>query len=217
MVVTDPEPGGGRPLEEVVEACLRGGATAVELRHEGAPGGLLLREAERIGAIARSHGALFIVNDRADVALAAGADGVHLGPDDPPVEAVRRIAPAGFVIGCSTDDPARARQAAAEGADYLGVGAVYGTRSKPGLEEEAIGPSRVGEVLRAAGLPGVGIGGIRPGNAEAVAAQGAGVAVLGALMDAPDPARVARALATEVAKAWSIGGAGGEVRDTGGI
>jgi thiamine-phosphate pyrophosphorylase len=208
MVLTEPRPASGLPLDEVVEACLRGGATAVELRHEGATGGLLLREAKRIGALARSHGALFLVNDRADVALAAGADGVHLGPDDPPVEAVRRIAPAGFLIGWSTDDPMSAREAAAAGADYVGVGAVYGTRSKPGLEDEAIGPERVGEVLRACGLPGVGIGGIRPGNAGAVARQGAGVAVLGALMGAADPGGVARILAAEVAEAW--GGAEGE-------
>jgi thiamine-phosphate pyrophosphorylase len=211
MVITVPERPGGRPLEEAVEACLRGGATAVELRHEGAPGGTLFREARRLGALARSHGALFIVNDRADVALAVDADGVHLGPDDPPVEAVRRAVPAGFLIGYSTDDPDTARRAAAEGADYLGVGAVYGTRSKPGLEDEAIGPARVAEVLRAAGLPGVGIGGICPGKAAAVAAGGAGVAVLGALMEATDPAAVARALAAEVAGAWSARGAeGGE-------
>jgi thiamine-phosphate pyrophosphorylase len=132
------------------------------------------------------------VNDRVDVALAAGADGVHLGPADPPVGAVRPVVPEGFVVGYSADSPGEARRAAEEGADYLGVGAVYGTRSKAGLKDEAIGPGRVGEVLEAAGLPGVGIGGITPDNAAAVYRAGAGVAVLGAVMDAPDPAAVVR-------------------------
>jgi thiamine-phosphate pyrophosphorylase len=207
LVVTEPEPSSGMPLPQVVEACLRGGATAIELRHEGAAGGILLEEAERIGELARRHGALFLVNDRADVALAAGADGVHLGPDDPPVEAVRHFVPGGFIIGYSTDEPRAAREAAAAGADYLGVGAVYGTASKAGLENEAIGPERVGRVLRAAGLPGVGIGGIRPENAAAVAEEGAGVAVLGALMGAARPEDVARALRAAVDEAWARTGA----------
>lgn len=194
MVLTAPSPRCGRPLPEVVEACLEAGATAVQLRHEGVEGGELYREAIRLRPVVRAHRALFLVNDRADVALAAGADGVHLGPDDPPVSAIRQAAPPGFVIGYSTDDPAEAREAASWGADYLGVGAVYGTRSKAGLEDEAIGPERVREVLEAAGLPGVGIGGVTPENAVNVYRTGAGVAVLGAVMDAPDPAAAVRQL-----------------------
>jgi thiamine-phosphate pyrophosphorylase len=84
------------------------------------------------------------------------------------------------------------------GADYLGVGAVFGTSSKDGLENEAIGPARVGEVLRASGLPCVGIGGITPHNAGAVAAQGAGVAVLGAVMQAERPGEVVRRILQEL-------------------
>lgn len=192
MVLTDPEPACGRPLSDVVEACLRAGATAVQLRHEGVEGGRLLREARRLRPVTREHDALFLVNDRADVAMAAGADGVHLGPSDPPVASVRRVAPRDFVIGYSTDAPAEGVRAAADGADYLGVGAVYGTRSKAGLADEAIGPARVRDVLGAAGLPGVGIGGVTAANAAEVYATGAGVAVLGAVMGADDPARAVR-------------------------
>lgn len=194
MILTDPSPRCGRSLPEVVDACLEAGATAVQLREKGAAGGALYRQALRLRPVARSHGALFLVNDRADVALAAGADGVHLGPEDPPVGPVRHAAPAGFVIGYSTDDPEEAREAAARGADYLGVGAVFGTRTKPGLEDEAIGTDRLREVLEAAGLPGVGIGGVTPANAREVYRAGAGVAVLGAVMDAGDPASVVRDL-----------------------
>ncbi len=134
------------------------------------------------------------MNDRLDVALACGADGVHLGPEDIPVAAARKVVPPAFLIGYSTDDPQGATGAAADGADYLGVGAVYGTLSKEGLAEEAIGPDRVAEVLSASGLPGVGIGGITPQNAAPVFATGAGVAVLGAVMDADLPGEAVRAL-----------------------
>lgn len=194
MVLTDPAPACGRPLPEVVEECLRAGATAIQVRHKGARGAELLRSVRELLPLARRAGALLLVNDRFDVAAAGGADGVHLGPEDVPVAAVRRVVPREFLIGWSTDDPGEGWRAGRAGADYLGVGAVYGTRSKPGLEEEAIGPERVGEVLRTAGLPGVGIGGITPGNAAAVFATGAGVAVLSAVMGAERPGDVVREL-----------------------
>lgn len=194
MVVTRPDPACGRPLPEVVDACLRAGATAVELRREEGASAALYRDALSLRRVVHRHGALFVVNDRVDVALAAGADGVHVGPGDPPPAAIRRVVPDGFVLGYSTDSPDEARRVADRGVDYLGVGAVYGTRSKAGLEGEAVGPRRVGRVLEAAGLPGVGIGGITPDNAGPVYATGAGVAVLGAVMDAADPAAAVRRL-----------------------
>jgi thiamine-phosphate pyrophosphorylase len=177
-----------------VAECCDAGATAIELRDKEATAEELLRHAESLLPVARAGDALLIVNDRMDVALAAGADGVHLGPDDLPVVAARQIAPRGFLLGYSTDDPDEARAAAGAGADYLGVGAVYGTCSKPGLEDEAIGSERVHAVLEAAGLPGVGIGGITAENAGAVARAGAGVAVLGAVMGADEPGRAVRAI-----------------------
>lgn len=194
MVITDPQPTCGLGLPEVVAECLSAGATAIQLRDKTATGRELLERADALRPIVHEAGALLLVNDRLDVALSAGADGVHLGPDDLPVGAARAIAPSGFLIGYSTDDPEAAAAASREGADYLGVGAVYGTASKSGLAEERIGPERVAEVLAAAGLPGVGIGGITPDNAGAVARTGAGIAVIGAVMAAARPGKAVRRL-----------------------
>jgi thiamine-phosphate diphosphorylase len=194
MVITDPNPACGRDLIDVVAECIDAGATAIELRDKRATDEALLTVAESLVPLVRGRGRLLVINDRMDVALAAGADGVHLGPADLPVAAARAIAPAGFLIGYSTDDPEVAAGAARDGADYLGVGAVFGTRSKPGLEDERIGPERVGQVLRAAGLPGVGIGGITAQNAGELARAGVGVAVLSAVMGAARPADTVRAI-----------------------
>jgi len=194
MVLTRPRPACGRPLIEVVEACLAAGATAIQLRDKEAGSAELLAMARELAPAVRAGGGLFLVNDRLDVALLAGADGVHLGPDDLPIEAARAVAPPGFLVGFSTDDPRTGRRAAAAGADYLGIGAVYGTASKPEAAGEAIGPDRVEEVLAASGIPGVGIGGIMAANAGAVAAAGAGIAVLSAVMDAQDPPVAVQAL-----------------------
>lgn len=199
MVLTRPRPACGRPLTEVARACAEAGATAIQLRDKEADGRALYERAVAIREALAGLPALLLVNDRVDVALAAGADGAHLGPDDLPLAEARRLVPEDFLLGYSTDDPEEGRRAAAAGADYLGVGAVFGTRSKEGPAEEAIGPARVREVLRAAGLPGVGIGGIDPGNAAAVARTGAGIAVLGAVMEAPDPGAAVRRLLEAIA------------------
>lgn len=194
MILTDPEPVRGDDLAAVVRDCVKAGATCVQLRDKRATDRELLEIAARVGAEARAGGAMFIVNDRFDVALAARADGVHLGPDDIPVADVRRCVGEEFIVGFSTDDPHRARRAARDGASYIGVGAVFGTSSKEGLEGEAILPDRVGEVLRLAGVPVVGIGGITPENVDQVAAVGAGAAVLGAVMGSARPTDAVRAL-----------------------
>jgi len=199
MVLTDPRPACGRDLLDVAARCIAAGATAIQLRDKNADARELVETARALRSMARDAGTLVVVNDRLDVALAAGVDGVHLGPDDLPVSRARPIVPVDFLIGYSTDDPDLARAAAADGASYLGVGAVYPTRSKPGLDGEAIGPDRVAEVLAAANLPGVGIGGITPDNAATVAAAGAGVAVLSAVMQSPHPARAVRRLLTALA------------------
>ncbi|MFV1987815.1 MAG: thiamine phosphate synthase [Gemmatimonadota bacterium] len=196
MVLTHPAPACGRPLIDVVAECVRAGASAIQLRDKEVDGRQLAEAAAALLSVTREAGVLLIVNDRLDVALAAGADGVHLGPRDIPLAAARAISPPGFLLGYSTDDPDTGRTAAEDGADYLGVGAVYPTRSKPGLENEAIGPRQVGLVLRAAGLPGVGIGGITARNAAAVLETGAGLAVISEVMAASDPAERVRALLT---------------------
>ncbi len=194
MVITHPRPACGRPLEQVVAECVDAGAPAIQLRDKTADSRALAGTARRLREITKPVGATLIVNDRLDVALAAGADGVHLGPDDLAVPAARDIAPPDFIIGYSTDDPEEARRAAAAGADYLGVGAVFGTRSKPGLANEAIGPGRVRLVREASGLPCLGIGGITLQNAPEVLETGAGIAVLSTVMSASDPGGVVREL-----------------------
>lgn len=194
MIVTSPRPRCGQPLRDVVDECLEAGATAVELRDKRATSRELYGAAGELVPVVRRHGALFLVNDRIDVAWAVVADGVHLGPEDPPLAEVRRRVPGDFLVGYSTDDPDEARRAAEAGADYLGVGAVFGTDTKADAADERIGPGRVAEVLEAAGLPGVGIGGIDETNAGEVAALDAGVAVSGAVMDAPRPAEAVRRL-----------------------
>lgn len=199
MIVTSPRPRCGQPLRDVVDECLEAGATAVELRDEQATSRELYGRARELVPVVRRHGALFLVNDRLDVARAVVADGVHLGPEDPPLADVRRRVPDDFVLGYSADDPGEARRAAEDGADYLGVGAVYGTATKADVADERIGPERVAEVLEAADLPGVGIGGIDESNAGEVAARGAGIAVSSAVMDAPRPAEAVRRLREAIA------------------
>jgi thiamine-phosphate pyrophosphorylase len=201
MVLTTPGPVCGKPLSRVVGDCLEAGATAIQLRDKTATAEELHGMALQLLPEVRRFDALLLINDRFDVALAAGAHGVHLGPDDLPVSAVRAVVPRGFLIGASTDDPATGRRLARAGADYLGVGAVFGTRSKPGLEHETIGVERVAEVAAAAGIPCVGIGGIKADNAAEVVRSGAGIAVLSAVMDAPDPGEAVRVLRTSLDEA----------------
>ncbi len=199
MVLTDPQ--AERALTDVVEECLAAGATAIQLRDKDASARALYEQGLALRPAIRRHGALFVVNDRIDVAIALEADGVHLGPEDIPITAARRIAPSRFLIGYSTDDPADASRAAAEGADYLGVGALFGTASKKGLEDEAIGTKRLREVAAAGGIPVVGIGGVTPENAFQVAATGAGVAVLGAVMRSADPGEAVRRIRARIQSA----------------
>jgi thiamine-phosphate pyrophosphorylase len=143
----------------------------------------------------RKHGALLFINDRLDVALAAGADGVHLGPNDLPVHAARRATPTGFFIGASTDIPEVAGELKAEGADYIGCGAVFETTTKKDAGG-VIGVKGLAAVAAEVDIPVVGIGGVTPEGARQIAAgsQAAGTAVISAVMAAPDPGEVAREL-----------------------
>lgn len=194
IVITDRRLARPRPVEEVVEEALRAGAPAIQLREKGWGPGRSLPLALALRELCTEHGALFFVNDRLDLALAAGADGVHLGPDDLPVSDVRRAAPAGFLIGFSTDDPGQARKAEKDGADYIGCGTVWPTSSKEDAGN-AIGPEGLARVVRAVHIPVVGIGGITADNVKELRGTGtAGVAVMGAVMGAADPGGVVRQL-----------------------
>lgn len=194
VVITDRRLAGDRPVVEVVAQALEGGAPAVQLRNKGDSARELLATGRQLRALTREAGALLFVNDRLDVALAVEADGVHLGPDDLPVAAVRRLAPGGFLVGRSADDPDVARRAVEDGADYIGCGTVYPTTTKADAGA-TIGLEGLDRVAGAVPVPVVGIGGIVVERAAEVAGtRAAGIAVVGAIMGAPDPARVVRAL-----------------------
>ncbi|HEV2150418.1 MAG TPA: thiamine phosphate synthase, partial [Longimicrobiaceae bacterium] len=130
VVITDPRCGEGRALVDVVRAALRGGAPSIQLRAKTETAREMAELARTLREETRAAGALLWVNDRVDVALAAGADGAHVGADDLPVAAVRRIAPPGFLLGRSVETPEEAVRAREDGADYVGVGPVYETSSK---------------------------------------------------------------------------------------
>jgi thiamine-phosphate pyrophosphorylase len=179
-------------VEEVVRAACAGGADVVQLRRKGDDGLSTLRLAERCRVLTAASGVLLVVNDRLDVAMAVDADGVHLGQDDLPVAVARRLWP-GRIVGRSTHSLAQALAAVGEGADYLGVGPVFATPTKPG--RPAVGLSYVGEAAEGLRIPWFAIGGIDASNAAAVLGAGARrIAVVRAVCDAPDVERAARSL-----------------------
>lgn len=190
-VVTDDRVLADRGFPGVAGALLEIGAggLALHIRGPGTEGGALLALAERLAPLAAASGSLLVVNDRVDVALAAGLDAVHLGRRSLPVAVVRDLVGAGMGIGASVHDAAEAVEASGEGADWLVVGSVYPTRSHPGREGQGTALlRRVAE--EAPSLPMVAIGGITPARIPEVLRAGAhGVAVLGGVWDAVDPGR----------------------------
>ena len=191
---------GGRGHLEVAEAALAGGAAALQLRDKELPGRELLQLALRMRALIseRRPGTLLIVNDRVDVAAAAGADGVHLGQEDLPVKEARRILGPRALIGLSVTDLEEARRARGESVDYLGVGPIFPTPSKDDAAPP-MGLEGLAAVRRETSLPLVAVGGITEDNARAVLRAGAdGIAVISAVCGAPDMAEAARRLAALV-------------------
>lgn len=166
-----------------------GGARLLQLRVKRRPSRDFLSDALAVRRICRRHGATFIVNDRVDVALAAEADGVHLGQDDLPLPAARRLCGAGTIVGVSTHSLAQALAAQAAGADYVGFGPLFGTTSKA-TGYASRGLDRLAEVCGRLTIPVVAIGGITTARAPvALAAGAAAVAMIGELVSAPDVAR----------------------------
>ena len=189
IVITDRRLADPEDVTDIVADALQAGARTVQLREKAQPPREVLPLARRLRADTRRHGALFFVNDRLDLALAAEADGVHLGPDDLPVRAAREIAPPGFLIGYSADDVDEARRAVRDGADYIGCGTVYPTGTKPDAGR-VTGVEGLRAVARAINAPVVGIGGVTPARAPAVISAGAvGCAAIGAVMAAANPRR----------------------------
>jgi thiamine-phosphate pyrophosphorylase len=182
----------GRPHEEQVELAIRGGATAIQLREKALPAREVVEIGRRIAPMCRRSGVLFIVNDRADIAVACEADGVHVGQDDLPVSVARRIMGTAKVVGVSAGTVEEAVRARHQGADYLGVGSVFATSSKSDAGD-AIGVEALGRIARAVRIPVVGVGGITAGNAAAVIGAGAaGVAVITAVVGEGDIGAAAR-------------------------
>jgi thiamine-phosphate pyrophosphorylase len=179
---------------DVARAALEGGATIIQLREKELPGRAMLELAEQIRALTREHGAAFVVNDRVDIVLAAEADGAHLGVDDMPIAAARRLLGAERLIGASVDNPSDAAEAQAAGASYLGVGPVFPTGSKADAGD-AIGLGPIGAIKRTVSIPVLAIGGLTCDNVEGVIRAGAdGIAVISAVAGAADMAAAARAL-----------------------
>ena len=201
-VLADDDPRWKRdPVEQARAACA-GGAAVVQLRAKGAIDREALAWCRAIRPITREAGALFIVNDRFDLALAAGADGVHLGQDDLPPGRVPAEARELLLIGYSTHDAEQARRACQEPIDYLAFGPVFGTTSKQS-EHDARGLAALGEIAALAGsLPLVAIGGIDLDRVrEVVRAGAAGAAVISAVAAAENPVAAAHALVNAIEEA----------------
>jgi thiamine-phosphate pyrophosphorylase len=190
-VILDPAAMAGRDVETVAEAVLAAGARWVQLRDKASPTRELASRARRLVERVRAAGGVLIVNDRLDVALAVGADGVHLGQEDLPAAEARRLAP-GLVLGVSTHGLDQARRAQAAGADYVALGSIYPTGSKPSFE--LVGLETLRLVRPHVRVPLVAIGGITAERVPEVRAAGAdGIAVISAIGMAPDPAAAAAA------------------------
>ena len=195
IAITDGIGDGEAGLLRRAAAAARGGATMLQLRLKDADARTLVEVAR---ALVESLPIPVIVNDRVDVALASGAAGVHLGVDDLPVFAARSITPDGFIIGASVGSDAEL--AGAAGADYAGVGPVFGTASKADAGV-SIGVAEFARLSARTGLPSVAIGGVTPENArEVMVAGAAGVAVISALFAERDPEQAARALRSAIGR-----------------
>ena len=193
MLVTDRRCCGERSLCDVVDAAIAGGVNVVQLREKDLSAGELLEMARRLRGVC-GHRARLLVNDRVDVALLAGADGVQLGEAALPVAAVRRLLPATMRVGRSVHSVNAARQAEQDGADFLVLGTIFATPSHP--ESDLGGVQRVGEVTARVERPVLAIGGMTPERAAACVEAGAvGVAVVSGIMAAEDPQAAARAFA----------------------
>ena len=171
---------------EAARLCFEGGADVVQLRMKDTDGGEMLEKAKAIQEIAQQYCKFFIVNDRLDIAVLAGADGVHLGQTDIPVQEARRLVGDEMIIGVSASTVEEAVKAVDDGADYIGVGSIFNTSTKPDADQ-GIGLDTLMEICQAVDVPVVAIGGINKGNIRDVIRAGAdGAAVVSAILAKPD-------------------------------
>jgi thiamine-phosphate pyrophosphorylase len=190
-VVLDRTAARGRDLDDLLAAVIDGGCRMVQLREKEWPSGRLLPVARRLRERCGRAGVTFVVNDRVDLAVGAEADGVHLGQDDLPARVARPLLRAGMLLGVSTHDVEQARAAREDGADYVAVGSMFPTATKP--EFQLVGPALIRKLRGEIRVPLVGIGGITHDNVADVVRAGAdGIAVISAVCAAPDPTTATR-------------------------
>lgn len=184
----------GRELLDCVREALDGGVTLVQYRAKTASSAEMYAEALQLKALCDSFKVPLIINDRLDIAMAVGAAGVHLGQDDLPCAAARKILGEDYIIGVSAHNPAEAKAALQSGADYLGCGAVFGTATKADVKK--LGTEGLTAICREKGLPVVGIGGVTADNYREVRAAGAdGAAIVSGILAQPDIRATVRAIA----------------------
>ena len=191
--VTDRTWLGGRSLEEAVEQAILGGVTCVQLREKDMDDDELIEEASKLAEICHRHNVPLIVNDNFIAAMKSGADGVHVGIEDAPVKEIRRIAGENFIIGATAKTVEQAKRAEAEGADYLGVGAVF---PSPTMKNALrITPDMLREICSSVKIPAVAIGGISHDNVREIKDCGqVGIAVVSAVFAAEDIRKAAEEL-----------------------
>lgn len=193
-LVTDDSCLQGRALIDCVREALEGGVTLVQYRAKTASSAEMYAEALQLKALCDSFNVPLIINDRLDIAMAVGTAGVHLGQDDLPCAAARRILGEDYIIGVSAHNPAEAKAALQSGADYLGCGAVFGTATKADVKK--LGTDGLSAICKAKGLPVVGIGGVTADNYREVRAAGAdGAAIVSGILAQPDIRATVEAIA----------------------
>ena len=184
----------GRTLIDCVREALEGGVTLVQYRAKTASSAEMYAEALQLKALCDSFNVPLIINDRLDIAMAVGAAGVHLGQDDLPCAAARKILGEDYLIGVSAHNPSEAKAALQNGADYLGCGAVFGTATKADVQK--LGTDGLAAICREKGLPVVGIGGVTADNYREVRAAGAdGAAIVSGILAQSDIRATVKAIA----------------------
>ncbi len=209
-LITDRRQAPGGDIARAVAGALEGGIRAVQLREKDLPGSELFRLAGRMRELTARHGAKLLVNDRVDVALAVGADGVHLGGSSIPPSVARRLLGKEALIGCSTHGAWELKEAVAQGADFVTFGPVYPTPSKAAYGPP-VGLSALASACREAPVPVFALGGVKAENAgEAIGAGAFGIALISGIVAAADPRGAAAELVARYEQPVAAGGTGGE-------
>ena len=201
--VTDRKWTGEKNLYRQVEEALKGGATLIQLREKNMPQEEFLKEARERAALCHRYGTALIINDNVDVALKSGADGVHVGMEDLPVKEIRKQVPGDFIIGATAKTTEQAQRAEKEGADYLGVGAVFPSPTKKNAIR--ITTEELKKICSSVRIPAVAIGGITSENAGTLVGGGmAGMALVSAVFGASDIERETAGLKKKIQEVVSL-------------